>query len=98
MAFISPPRDSVIGVSNNNDIVEKTIEFFDGLSSSSYAVFDNNYKYIYDKYNDKYRYLPCNADVAGLTLSTALNQEPWFSPAGFTRGQLRNAVKLHTLL
>ena len=94
MAFISPPRDSVIGVSNNNDIVEKTIEFFDGLSSSSYAVFDNNYKYIYDKYNDKYRYLPCNADVAGLTLSTALNQEPWFSPAGFTRGQLRNAVKL----
>ena len=94
MAFISPPRASVIGVSNNNDIVEKTIEFFDGLSSSSYAVFDNNYKYIYDKYNDKYRYLPCNADVAGLTLSTALNQEPWFSPAGFTRGQLRNAVKL----
>ena len=94
MAFVSPPRDAVIGVSNNNDIVEKTIEFFDGLSSSSYAVFDNNYKYIYDKYNDKYRYLPCNADVAGLTLSTALNQEPWFSPAGFTRGQLRNAVKL----
>ena len=58
MAFISPPRASVIGVSNNNDIVEKTIEFFDGLSSSSYAVFDNNYKYIYDKYNDKYLISP----------------------------------------
>lgn len=94
MAFISPERAAVIGVSNNNDIVEKSIEFFNKLSSSSYAAFDNNYKYIYDKYNDKYRYIPCNADVAGLTLSTALNQEPWFSPAGFTRGQLRNAVKL----
>ncbi len=94
MAFISPPRSDVIGVASTNDIVENTINFFNKLSSSSYAAFDNNYKYIYDKYNDKYRYLPCNADIAGLTLSTALNQEPWFSPAGFTRGQLRNAVKL----
>ncbi|BCU94836.1 MAG: hypothetical protein CM15mV6_2090 [uncultured marine virus] len=76
------------------DIVDKTVSFFDQLSSSSYAVFDSNYKYIYDRYNDVYRYIPCNADVAGLTLSTTLNQEPWFSPAGFNRGQLRNAVKL----
>ena len=94
MAFISPPRDNVIGVANTNEIVNKTIDFFNQLSSSSYAVFDNNYKYIYDKYNDKYRYLPLNADIAGLTLSTALNQEPWYSPAGFSRGQIRNAVKL----
>ena len=57
-------------------------------------MFDNNYKYIYDKYNDKYRYIPCNADVAGLTLSTAIEAEPWFSPAGFSRGQIRNAIKL----
>ena len=94
IAFISPPKYSVIGVPNTNTIVENTIEFFDQLSSTSYAVFDNNYKYMYDKYNDKYRYLPCNADVAGLTLSTAINSEPWFSPAGFNRGQLLNAVKL----
>ena len=94
MAFISPPRDNVIGVANSNEIVNKTIDFFNQLSSSSYAVFDNNYKYIYDKYNDKYRYMPLNADIAGLTLSTALNQEPWYSPAGFSRGQVRNAVKL----
>jgi hypothetical protein len=94
IAFISPPKYSVIGVPSTNTIVENTISFFDALSSTSYAVFDNNYKYMYDKYNDKYRYLPCNADVAGLTLSTALNSEPWFSPAGFNRGQLLNAVKL----
>ncbi len=94
MAFISPYRGDVVGVSAVGDIVDKTVSFFDQLSSSSYAVFDNNYKYIYDRYNDVYRYIPCNADVAGLTLSTTLNQEPWFSPAGFNRGQLRNAVKL----
>ena len=94
MAFISPPRDNVIGVPSVNTIVDRVIEFFDSLSSTSYGVFDNNYKYIYDKYNDKYRYIACNADVAGLTLSTSLNQEAWFSPAGFNRGQLRNAIKL----
>jgi len=94
MAFISPPRADVIGVPTTRQIVDRTIDFFEQLSSSSYAVFDNNYKYIYDKYNDKYRYIPCNADVAGLVLSTTLNQEPWFSPAGFNRGQLRNAIKL----
>ena len=94
MAFISPYRGDVIGIASVGDIVDKTVSFFDQLSSSSYAVFDSNYKYSYDRYNDVYRYIPCNADVAGLTLSTTLNQEPWFSPAGFNRGQLRNAVKL----
>tara|TARA_B100000003_G_scaffold56619_1_gene50157 strand:- start:1534 stop:2343 length:810 start_codon:yes stop_codon:yes gene_type:complete len=94
IAFISPQRSDVIGVPTARQIVDRTVDFFDQLSSTSYAVFDNNYKYIYDKYNDKYRYIPCNADVAGLVLSTTLNQEPWFSPAGFNRGQLRNAIKL----
>ena len=94
IAFISPQRSDVIGVPTSRQIVDRTVDFFDQLSSTSYAVFDNNYKYIYDKYNDKYRYIPCNADVAGLVLSTTLNQEPWFSPAGFNRGQLRNAIKL----
>lgn len=94
IAFISPHRSDVIGQTKIGNIVERTINYFDQLSSSSYAVFDNNYKYIYDKYNDVYRYIPCNGDVAGLVLSTTLNQEPWFSPAGFNRGQLRNAIKL----
>lgn len=94
IAFVSPHRSDVIGQTKIGNIVERTINYFDQLSSSSYAVFDNNYKYIYDKYNDVYRYIPCNGDVAGLVLSTTLNQEPWFSPAGFNRGQLRNAIKL----
>jgi len=94
LAFVSAPRDAIIGVASSREIVSKTVEFFDQLSSSSYVVFDNNYKYIYDKYNDAYRYIPLNADIAGLVLDTAIEAEPWFSPAGFTRGQIRNAVKL----
>ena len=94
IAFVSPYRGDVIGQAKTSTIVQRTVNYFDQLSSTSYAVFDNNYKYIYDKYSDKYRYIPCNADVAGLTLSTTLQQEPWYSPAGFNRGQLRNAIKL----
>jgi hypothetical protein len=94
MAFVSPHRGDVVGQPNTSTIVQRTVDYFDQLGSSSYAVFDNNYKYIYDKYNDVYRYIPCNGDMAGLVLSTTLNQEPWFSPAGFNRGRLRNAIKL----
>ena len=94
IAFVSPYRGDVIGQAKTSTIVQRTVNYFDQLSSTSYAVFDNNYKYIYDKYSDKYRYIPCNADVAGLVLSTTLQQEPWYSPAGFNRGQLRNAIKL----
>ena len=94
LAFISPARADVVGQSDTNVIVNRSIDFFNQLSSTSYAVFDNNYKYIYDKYNDKYRYIACNADVAGLTLSATLSAEAWYSPAGFNRGQLRNAIKL----
>ncbi len=94
IAFVSPYRGDVIGQAKTSTIVARTVNYFDQLSSTSYAVFDNNYKYIYDKYEDKYRYIPCNADVAGLVLSTTLAQEPWYSPAGFNRGQLRNAIKL----
>ena len=94
IAYVSPYRGDVIGQAKTSTIVQRTVNYFDQLSSTSYAVFDNNYKYIYDKYSDKYRYIPCNADVAGLVLSTTLQQEPWYSPAGFNRGQLRNAIKL----
>ena len=75
LAFISPSRGDIIGQSDTNVIVNRSIEFFNQLSSTSYAVFDNNYKYIYDKYNDKYRYIGCNADVAGLVLGATLSAE-----------------------
>ena len=94
LMFVSPRRANVIGVSNANTVTSNMIKFFDQLPSSSYMVFDSGYKYIYDKYNDVYRYIPCNGDVAGLCLQTTEVAEPWFSPAGFQRGTLRNAIKL----
>ena len=94
MAFLSPLRGDVIGVSNSTTVTENLVNYFNQLPSSNYVVFDSGYKYIYDKYNDVYRYVPCNGDIAGLILETGLEEEPWFSPAGFQRGVLRNAVKL----
>ena len=94
MAFFSPLRSDVIGVSNTTTVTNNLVNYFNQLPSSNYVVFDSGYKYIYDKYNDVYRYVPCNGDIAGLTLETGLEEEPWFSPAGFQRGVLRNAVKL----
>jgi len=94
MVFVSPRRANVIGVSNTATATDNIVKFFEQLPSSSYMVFDSGYKYIYDKYNDVYRYIPCNADVAGLCLQTTETSEPWFSPAGFQRGVVRNAIKL----
>ena len=94
MLFVSPRRGNVIGVSSAALQTNNIINFFDQLPSSNYMVFDSGYKYIYDKYNDVYRYIPCNGDVAGLCLQTTETSEPWFSPAGFARGQVRNAIKL----
>ena len=94
MVFASPRRGNVIGETNPTTITNNIVGFMDQLPSSSYLVLDSGYKYIYDKYNDVYRYIPTNGDVAGLCLQTAVNTDPWFSPAGFTRGVLNNAVKL----
>ena len=94
IVFVSPRRGNVIGISNTETQTTNIVNFFDDLPSSSYLVFDSGYKYIYDKYNDVYRYIPCNGDVAGLCLQTTETAESWFSPAGFQRGNLRNAIKL----
>ena len=94
LAFVSPRRANIVGLSNGTTITDNITKFFDQLPSSSYTVFDSGYKYIYDKYNDVYRYVPCNGDIAGLCLQTSEVSEPWFSPAGFQRGILRNAIKL----
>ena len=94
MLFVSPRRANVVGVSSGTTVTSNIIDFFKQLPSSSYMVFDSGYKYIYDKYNDVYRYIPCNGDVAGLCLQATETAEAWFSPAGFQRGVLRNAIKL----
>ena len=94
MAVISPRRSDVITSMSSADKTTNVIEFFNLLPSSSFVIFDSGYKYIYDKYNDQYRYIPCAADVAGLCVNTTINSETWFSPAGYNRGNLKNALRL----
>lgn len=94
IAVVSPHRSDVVDVTNSNTQTDNIIEFFSSLSSSSYAVFDTGYKYTYDRFNNKFRFIPCNADVAGLMVRTAIDAYPWFSPAGQQRGVLNNAIRL----
>jgi len=95
VAVISPERADVV---NNNTYEGKErddiIAFRDTLPSSSYAVMDSGWKYQYDKYNDVYRYVPLNGDTAGLMVQTDLTRDPWYSPAGFNRGNVKNVIKL----
>ncbi len=94
ITVVSPERTDVVNSNTSTKKTEDVISFFQTLSSSSYAIFDSGYKYLYDKYNDIYRYVPCAADVAGLCINCTINSETWFSPGGYNRGQLRNATKL----
>ena len=94
VAFISPDKSNVVGVSDSGTQTTNIVEFFDTFPSTSYAVFDSGWKYLYDRFADKYRWIPCNGDVAGLCASTTASGDPWFSPAGLNRGGIRNAIKL----
>ncbi len=94
VAVISPHRTDVVDVTNTDTQTDNVLEFFSSLASSSYAVFDSGYKYTYDRFNNKFRYIPCNPDVAGLMVRTSIVAYPWFSPAGQQRGVLNNAIKL----
>ena len=94
IVFVSPERADVVNVTNSTTQTTNVKGFFDGIRSSSYVVFDSGYKYTYDKYNDVFRYVPLNGDIAGLAARTDLIADTWFSPAGFNRGVIRGAVKL----
>ena len=94
VAFISPAKADVVGVANAITQTQNVVGFADGLPSSSYAVIDSGYKYQFDKYNDVYRWVPLNGDTAGVCARTDAVADPWFSPGGFNRGQIRGAVKL----
>jgi hypothetical protein len=94
VAFISPARADVVGVANAITQTQNVVGFADGLPSTSYAVIDSGYKYMYDRYNDIYRFVPLNGDIAGLCARTDSVADAWFSPGGFNRGQIRGAVKL----
>jgi len=103
IAFISPYRAAMITdttdeeaatVLSDDDITDNVINFFDPVNSSSYAIFDSGYKYMFDRFSNGFRYIPLNGDIAGLCARTDINQFPWFSPAGTARGAILNAVKL----
>jgi hypothetical protein len=94
VAFISPHRSATVNVAIESNKLKNVLSFFTSLPSSSYAVFDSGYQYIYDRFNKEYVYIPCSADIAGLCVRTDINQYPWFSPAGKARGALKNAIKL----
>ena len=92
VVFISPAKEDVVNNANNEK--DDIVTFRNSLSNSSYAMIDSGYKYQYDKYSDKYRWIPLNGDVAGLAVRTDELRDAWFSPAGFNRGQIKNIVKL----
>ena len=99
VAFISPFVGNQIATSGGSAIapgtqLTNTITFFDNIASSSYVVLDSGIKYTYDRFNDKYRYIGCNGDVAGTCVSTSNILDDWFSPAGMSRGGIQNVVKL----
>ena len=95
LVVLSPTRASVVNNSSyEGKEAEDIVAYRDTLPSSSYATMDSGWKYQYDKYNDIYRYVPANGDTAGLMVQTDTIRDPWFSPAGFNRGNVRNVIKL----
>jgi hypothetical protein len=92
IVFHSPPKETV--VNNVGGEVEDVVNHFDNIRGSSYAFGDSGYKYQYDKYNDIYRWIPLNGDIAGLAARTDLTNDAWWSFAGFNRGRIKNVVKL----
>jgi phage tail sheath protein FI len=101
VAFISPNRGSILDdtvgsaqIKSSSDITDNLVKYYSPIPSSSYAVFDTGYKYMYDRFADTFRYVPMNGDIAGTCARNDINNFPWFSPAGTARGSILNAVKL----
>ena len=93
-AVISPHRGNVVNVSNSTTATTNILNYYSQISSSSYAVLDSGYKYVYDRFNNEFRYIPLNGDIAGIMARNNTVYLPWFSPAGQARGTLNNVVKL----
>ena len=94
VATIGPHRSDLVGVTNTTTQTDNLVKYFSPLMSTSYGIFDAGYKYTYDRFNNKFRWIPTNGDVAGLMTRTNIVAYPWFSPAGQQRGVINNAVKL----
>ena len=94
VGFVSPYRSATVGVTTSSKQASNVRTAADLCPSSSYMVFDSGYMYMYDKYNDVYRFVPLNGSTAGLCANTDNVADAWFSPAGYTRGTVRGAIKL----
>lgn len=92
VVFVGPEMDDV--VNNKGNEVQDVTDFRNSLTSSSYAFYTDNWKYMYDKYNDVYRWVPVTGDIAGMVARTEIDRAAWFSPAGYNRGIMKNVVKL----
>ena len=92
IVLLSPPLSAV--VNNAGSEANSIVTFRNSLPSSSFAVLDSGYKYQYDRYNDTYRWVPLNGDIAGLCARTDMTNDPWWSPGGWNRGQIKNVIKL----
>lgn len=103
IAFVSPHRgsaitdttdDTAVTIRSDEDITSNVLGFYSSVTSSSYAVYDSGYKYMFDRFSNTFRYVPLNGDIAGLCARNDITNFPWFSPAGNSRGTILNAVKL----
>ena len=94
MATISPHRANLVGETNTTTQTNNLLKFYSPVSSSSYAVLDTGWKYMYDRFNNEFRWVPTNGDIAGLMVRTAIERYPWFSPAGQQRGNINFAIKM----
>jgi hypothetical protein len=93
-AVISPHRTNVVNVTNSTTATNNILNFYSQISSSSFAVLDSGFKYVYDRFNNEFRYIPLNGDIGGIIARNNTVYLPWFSPAGQARGTLNNVVKL----
>lgn len=94
VVFVSPDKNDVVGLTNQDTITDNIIEFRNTSRASSYGFHDSGYKYMYDKYNDLYRWIPLNGDMAGLAVRTDYTNDAWWSFAGYNRGQIKNFIRL----
>lgn len=92
LVFLSPPQTGIVGGATPETAITTWISTLS--RASTYAVADSGWKYQFDKYNNVYRWIPLNGDIAGLCVRTDETRDPWFSPAGVNRGAIKNAVKL----
>ena len=93
-AVISPHRTNVVNAASSTAATNSVLNFYSQITSSSFGVLDSGYKYVFDRFNNEFRFIPLNGDVAGIMARNNSVYLPWFSPAGQARGTLNNVVKL----